>query len=467
MGRAHHHRDPFFGNVDHARKNRGRFSFRARDSRRLGGRKTGDGRGQKQGEGKKEKESSHGRILCESILFRYNTPTVRLAEYQAKEILLRFGIPSPRGTVVDTAARAAAEAEKLGSRVALKAQVAAGGRAKAGGVLFALGPEDARAKAEALLKTRLVTPQTGERGLTVRRILVEEASPLLAEYCVGAAVDRSTGSIILLASPFGGTEIEETARTRPGSVFREQIDPYSGLKPYQSRRLSFALGLAGEAQIQAAAILAGVVRAFLELDATLVEINPLGLTDIGRLLALDAKIDIDDTALYRHPEFHQAAADPDPDSDPAELEASRAGIHYVRLGGDIGCLVNGAGLAMATADLILEAGGRPADFLDIGGGVSEEAVRTGFRIILDDPAVRAVCVNVFGGIVRCDTVARGLVAAAAETGSRVPLVIRFQGTNAAEGREVLAAAGLRYIPAETMGEAAEKAVAAAREGSRP
>ena len=392
---------------------------------------------------------------------------MRLAEYRAKEILLRYGVAAPRGAVVDTPARAAAEAEKIGSRVALKAQITAGGRAKAGGIQFALGPEDARAKAEALFKKRLITPQTGPRGSAVRRILVEEASPLAAEYYIGAAVDRSGGRIVLLVSPFGGTDIEETARARPESVFREDIDPFGGLKSYQSRRLSFALGLAGETQVQAAAIMTGIARAFLELDATLIEINPLGLTDVGRLLALDAKIDLDDNALYRHPDLRPTAGDSDPDADPAEIEAARAGIHYVRLGGNIGCLVNGAGLAMATADLIHDAGGKPADFLDIGGGVSEDAVRTGFRVILTDPSVRSVCVNVFGGIVRCDLVARGLVAAAAETGSRIPLVVRFQGTNSAEGREILTKADLRYIPAETMGEAAEKAIAAAREGSRP
>jgi len=391
---------------------------------------------------------------------------MHLAEFRAKEILFRYGIPVPRGAVVETPAQAAAEAERLGMRVALKAQVAAGGRSKAGGVLFALGPGDARAKAETLFKTRFVAPQTGGRGLAVRRVLIEEAAPLLAEFYIGAAVDLAGSRIVLLVSPQGGTEIEETARNRPEVVFREEIDPFEGLKPYQARRLSFALGLSGEPQVQAAAVLSGVARVYLENDATLVEINPLGLTEVGCLLALDAKIVLDDNALYRHPDI-RPSADEDPDADPAEAEARRPGLSFVRLGGDIGCLVNGAGLAMATADLIRDAGGRPADFLDIGGGAAEDAVRTGFKIILADPAIRAVCVNVFGGIVRCDLVARGLVSAAAETASRVPLIVRFQGTCAAEGREILAASGRPILYAETMGEAAEKAVAAAAEGSRP
>ncbi|MHB8054660.1 MAG: ADP-forming succinate--CoA ligase subunit beta [Candidatus Aminicenantales bacterium] len=396
-------------------------------------------------------------------VLRYNTPAMRLPEFRAKEILFRYGIPVPRGAVVETPARAAAEAELIGSRVALKAQVAAGGRGKAGGILFALGPEDARAKADTLFKTRLVTPQTGPNGLPIRRILVEEAASLRSEFYVGAAVDRPRSRIVLVVSSHGGIEIEETARTKLKTVFREEIDPVAGLRPFQARRLSFALGLSGDAQIQGAAILSGVVRAFLGNDATMVEINPLGLTDEGLLLALDAKIDLDDNALYRHPDFRPVADDPD--ADPAETAAERTGLHYVRLGGDIGCLVNGAGLAMATADLIRAAGGRPADFLDIGGGVSEDAVRKGFKIILSDPEIRAVLVNIFGGIVRCDLVARGLIGAAQETAARIPFIVRFQGTNAEEARDALAASGIAFTTAESMGEAAEKAIAAARRGS--
>lgn len=402
------------------------------------------------------------RVWTRSGRLGYNTDAMRLAEYRSKEFLLRRGIPVPRGAVVETPAGAAAEAERLGGRVALKAQVAAGGRAKAGGILFALGPEDARAKAETLLRTRLVTPQTGGRGSAVRRILVEEASPLLAEFYVGAALDRPAGRIILLASPFGGTDIEETARIRPEAVFREDIDPFGGLKPYQARRLSFALGLTGEGQTQAAAVFTAVAAAFLEMDAVLIEINPLGLIEIGCLLALDAKIELDDNALFRHPEFLAGAEDPE--AGPAEIEAARSGLRYVRLDGDIGCLVNGAGLAMAMADLIRDCGGRPADFLDLGGGVSEAAVRTGFGILLADPSIRSICINIFGGIVRCELVARGLVAAAADAGSRTPCVVRFEGTNAAEGRAVLAGSGLPFATADTMAEAAEKAVAAARRG---
>jgi len=389
---------------------------------------------------------------------------MKLLEHRSKEILFRHGIPAPRGEVVETAARAAAAAERLGTRVVLKAQIPAGGRGRAGGVKFALGPEDARAKAETLFKSRLATLQTGAKGFPVRSILVEEAVSLRSEFYVGAAVDRARGRLLLLVSPRGGVEIEETARTKPEDIFMEEIDPFAGLRSYQARRLAFDLGLTGDSQTQAAAVIDGVARAFLQNDASLIEINPLGLTEDRRLLALDAKIVLDDNALFRHPEFRPAADDPD--ADPAEAIAARAGLNYIRLGGDIGCLVNGAGLAMATADLIQAAGGRPADFLDIGGGVSEDAVREGFRIVVSDPAVRAVLVNIFGGIVRCDLVARGLVAAMKETEAQVPFVVRFQGTNAAEGRAALAASGWTYETAETMGEAAGKAVAAARSGSR-
>lgn len=385
---------------------------------------------------------------------------MRLIEHRSKALLSRHGIPLPNGELVETSARAAAAAERLGGRVVLKAQVPAGGRGQAGGVLFALGPEDARAKAESLFETPLVTAQTGGKGLPVRAILVEEAAALRSELYLGAAVDRAEGRILLLASAEGGVGLEETARTKPEAVIRETVDPFAGLRPFQARRLAFALGFSGETRTQAEAIMDGLLRTFLQNDATLAEINPLGLTEDGRFLALDAKIVLDDNALFRHPELRPAAEDPD--ADPAEAAAARSGLSYVRLGGDIGCLVNGAGLAMATADLIQAAGGRPADFLDIGGGVSEDAVKTGFEIVLSDAGLRAVLVNVFGGIVRCDVIARGLLRAAGEKGVRVPFVVRFQGTNAEEGRSLLAASGLEYESAETMGEAAARAVAAAR-----
>ncbi|MBN1939766.1 MAG: ADP-forming succinate--CoA ligase subunit beta [Candidatus Aminicenantes bacterium] len=384
---------------------------------------------------------------------------MKLLEHQAKGVLSRYGISVPKGMVVETAAQAAAAAESLGPRVVLKAQVSAGGRGKAGGIKAAQGREDARAKAEAMLKSRLVTPQTGPAGLAVRRLLVEEAVEARSEFYIGVAIDRRRSAITVIVSSRGGVEIEETARTDPASILREDIDPQNGIQPFQARRLGFALDLAGAGLTEAAAIMTGMVRALLECDATLVEINPLVLTDVGRLQALDAKIVLDDNALFRHPEFQTAAEDPD--SDPVETAAARAGLNYVRLGGDIGCLVNGAGLAMATADLIQAAGGQPADFLDIGGGVSEDSVKTAFEIVLADPAMRVVLVNIFGGIVRCDLVARGLIRAAAEKGVRVPFIVRFHGTNAEEGRALLADSGLRYESAETMGEAADKAVAAA------
>jgi succinyl-CoA synthetase beta subunit len=388
---------------------------------------------------------------------------MKLLEHQAKDILVKVGVPIPKGQVVDTPARAAAVVERLGSRVVLKAQIAAGGRGRAGGIKSALGTEDARAKAEALLGTRLITAQTGPRGLQVRRLLVEEAVEVKAEYYLGVTVDRSRGRITALVAAEGGVEIEEIARTKPEAVHQEVIDPFSGIRPYQARRLAFALGLRGDPQTQAAAILSGLVRALIKNDATLVEINPLVLTGDGRLLALDAKMILDDNALFRHPAFR---ADTDGDDDPAESAAAAMGLSYIRLDGDIGCLVNGAGLAMATADLIQTAGGRPADFLDIGGGVTEDAVRAGFEIIASDPGVRSVLVNIFGGIVRCDLVARGIVRALRESGLRVPFVVRLHGTNAAEGKAVLAASGLAFETAETMAEAATKAVALARGGER-
>jgi succinyl-CoA synthetase beta subunit len=385
---------------------------------------------------------------------------MRLLEHQAKAVLSRFGVPVPRGTVVETAARAAAAAESLGPRVVLKALVSAGSRGRAGGVRAAQGPQDARARAEALMKSGLVAPLTSASGEAVRRILVEEAVPIRSEFYLGAAVDRRLGAVVLLVSPRGGIEIEETARIIPAAVIRESVDPESGLRPFQARRLAYDLGLSGESLPEAAAVMTGVVRALLDCDATLVEVNPLALTEQGGLLALDAKIILDDNALFRHPEFQAMAGDHD--ADQAEAGASLFGSSHIRLGGDVGCLANGAGLTMATAELVQAAGGRPADFLDVGEEASEDAVEAGLEIILSDPEVRSVLVNIVGDFIRFDLVAASLIRAAGEKGIGRPFVIRFTGTEAGAGRSLLAGSGSSWAMAETMDEAARRAVQAAR-----
>jgi len=358
-------------------------------------------------------------------------------------------------------------AQKLGGVVVVKAQIHAGGRGKGGGVKVVDGPGQARSAAEAMLGRPLVTHQTGPGGQVVRRVLVEEGLQIESELYAGMVLDRETARVTLILSSEGGVEIEEVARTHPEKILREPIDPLTGLMPHQVRRLAFGLGLS-KSQVQAAtAFLSGMYRAFVELDASLVEINPLVVTKEGELIALDAKMNFDDNALFRHPDVVELR-DVDEDlaeGQAAEVEASRFGLSYIRLDGNIGCMVNGAGLAMATMDIIKLCGGEPANFLDVGGGTDAERVKAAFKIILSDENVKAVLVNIFGGIVRCDVIAEGVVEAIREVGIRVPLVVRLQGTLVDRGREILAESGLNVVYAKSMKAAAEAVVREAQGAS--
>ncbi len=381
---------------------------------------------------------------------------MRLHEFQAKKLLAGFGLPVPKGQAVATAAEARAAAEDIGGPVVVKAQVLAGGRGVAGGVLAAATPAEAAMAAERLLGRPLATAQSGPAGRLVRRVLVEEKLSVARELYVAVTLDRAAAGIAVLASPRGGVDIETLALTDPGLIFKETLGQPAGPSPELTGRAAAALGLTGPPLDRAAGLMADMVRAFEANDATLVEINPLALTAAGSLAALDAKVEIDDNALFRHPDL-RALADPD-ERAPEENEAAAAGLSFIRLDGDVGCLVNGAGLAMATMDLIALAGGRPANFLDIGGGVSEEAVARAFALLAAATGVRAVLINVFGGIVRCDLVARGIVRAAREGGLRIPVVTRMEGTNAELGRAILADSGLPFASAADMEAAAREAV---------
>jgi len=385
---------------------------------------------------------------------------MRLHEYQAKNLLAGCGVPVPRGQVVSTAAEARAAAEDIGGPVVVKAQILAGGRGAAGGILKAASPAEAAVAAERLLGRPLVTAQSGPAGRIVRRVLVEEEMAIAREIYAAVVLDREAARIALLVSPRGGVDIETLARVDPSLVLEQPISPAAGFRPFQARSAAAALGLTGAPAAAMTGLLAGIVRAFEAADASLVEINPLALTSAGALVAADAKIELDDNALFRHPDL-RALADPDERS-PEENEAARAGLSFVRLDGDVGCLVNGAGLAMATMDLIALAGGRPANFLDIGGGVSEDAVARAFALLTADPGVRAALVNIFGGIVRCDLVARGIVRAACERGARIPVVTRMEGTNVELGRAILADSGLPFTTAPDMESTAREAVRLAR-----
>jgi len=385
---------------------------------------------------------------------------MRIHEYQAKELLKRYGVTVPQGEAVTTPDAARAVAEKLGGRVVVKAQIHAGGRGKAGGIRLADSPERAYELAREMLGMTLVTPQTGPQGRLVRTLLIEEALPIRQEFYVGTILDRAARSPVFMASPAGGMDIEEIAHRSPELIFKEHAHPTLGLQPYQARKLAFALGLTGELFGPAVRFILGLSRAFVELDASLVEVNPLVVTDDGRLYALDAKVTFDDNALFRHPEY--AELRDVNEEEPLEVEASRYDLNYIKLNGTIGCMVNGAGLAMATMDIIKLAGGEPANFLDVGGSATTERVENGFRILLSDPNVRAVLINIFGGIVRCDIVAEGVIQAARKVGVTVPIVVRLEGTNVERARELLAHSGLPITVAHSMGEAAELAVALAR-----
>jgi succinyl-CoA synthetase beta subunit len=386
---------------------------------------------------------------------------VNVHEYQAKQMLRAFGVAVPEGRLAQTPAEAEEAARALGADVVVvKAQVHAGGRGKAGGIKLAKSSSEAKRVASEILGMRLRTPQTGADGKVVRKVWVEAGSQITRELYLGIVLDRASESLAIIASTEGGMEIEEVAAHTPEKILSVAVDPTQGLLPYQVRRIGFGLGLDAAQQGKLQVFLAGLYRLFVEKDASQVEINPLVVTDRGDLVALDAKLNFDDNALYRHSDV-AALHDPD-EEDARELEAKKIDLAYVGLDGDIGCMVNGAGLAMATLDMIAHCGGRPANFLDAGGGADKEKVKEAFKIILRDEKVRAILVNIFGGIVRCDLIAEGVVAAAGELGVKVPLIVRLQGTNAAEGRQILASSGLDITPAETLGEAGSRAVAAAR-----
>jgi succinyl-CoA synthetase beta subunit len=383
---------------------------------------------------------------------------MKIHEYQAKAILARFGVPVPRGEVVFKKDEARAVAQRLGTPVVVvKAQIHAGGRGKAGGVKLARSADEAASHAEHILGMKLVTPQTGEEGRIVHRLLIEEGLDIKRELYLSVLVDRSTGTPIVMASTAGGMEIEEVAKEHPEKILRQAIDPATGLQPFHARKLAFGLGLSPELVSAAVPFLQSLYRAFVESDASLVEINPLVATGDGRLVALDAKVTIDDNALYRHPEFKELR-DLDEES-PLEVEASKFKLNYIKLDGTIGCMVNGAGLAMATMDIIKLSGGSPANFLDVGGGASEDQVKNAFRILLSDPNVRGVFVNIFGGILRCDVLASGVVNAAKELKFKVPVVVRMEGTNVQQGQEILRNSGLNFTVASGMKDGAEKIVA--------
>jgi len=383
---------------------------------------------------------------------------MKIHEYQAKAILARFGVPVPRGEVVFKKDEARDVAQRLGTPVVVvKAQIHAGGRGKAGGVKLARSADEAAAHAEHILGMKLVTPQTGEEGRIVHRLLIEEGLDIKRELYLSVLVDRSAGTPVFMASTAGGIEIEEVAKEHPEKILRQPIDPATGLQPFHARKLAFGLGLSPELVAAAVPFLQSLYRAFIETDASLVEINPLIATGDGRLVALDAKVTFDDNALYRHPEFKDLR-DLDEES-PLEVEASKFKLNYIKLDGTIGCMVNGAGLAMATMDIIKLSGGSPANFLDVGGGASEDQVKNAFRILLSDPNVRGVFVNIFGGILRCDVLASGVVNAAKELKFKVPVVVRMEGTNVQQGQEILRNSGLNFTVASGMKDGAEKIVA--------
>jgi succinyl-CoA synthetase beta subunit len=385
---------------------------------------------------------------------------MKIHEYQAKTILAKFGVPVPRGEVVFKADEARGVAERLGTRVTVvKAQIHAGGRGKGGGVKLAKSPEEAAALAGQIMGMKLVTPQTGEEGRIVSRLLIEEGLDIKRELYVSMLVDREAGAPIFMVSQAGGMEIEEVAHKNPEAILREPIHPASGFMPFHARKLAFGLGLPPEMLKVAGVFFQSLYRAFLETDASLLEINPCVVTGDGRLVALDAKMNFDDNALYRHPEFADLR-DLDEETQ-LEVEASKFKLNYIKLDGTIACMVNGAGLAMATMDIIKLSGGSPANFLDVGGGASEDQVKNAFRILLSDPNVKAVFVNIFGGILRCDVLASGVVNAARELKFKVPVVVRMEGTNVKRGQEIIRSSGLNFTVASGMKDGAEKAVALA------
>jgi succinyl-CoA synthetase beta subunit len=386
---------------------------------------------------------------------------MKIHEFQAKAILSRYGVPVPKGEPVSSADEAQAVAERLGGGVAVvKAQIHAGGRGKGGGVKVVKNAAEARTVASKMLGMTLVTHQTGLDGRVVKRLLVEQGLEISRELYLGLVVDRSSKQPVLMASPDGGVEIEKVAEETPDRIFKAFIDPALGLQAFQARRLALAIGLSGDQVGRAVRLMMAVYEAFIGTDASLVEINPLVVTAGGDVLALDAKMTFDDNALYRHADLKDLRDLGE--EDPLEIEASKFSLNYIKLDGTIGCMVNGAGLAMATMDIIKLAGGEPANFLDVGGGANAEQIKNAFRILTSDPNVRAVLINIFGGILRCDILAQGVIAAVTDLGVRVPIVIRMEGTNVELGKQMLEESGLNFTTADGMGDAATKVVAASR-----
>jgi len=387
---------------------------------------------------------------------------MKLHEYQAKEILRKHGVAVQPGEIAETVDEAVAVTERMkgegATQFVVKAQIHAGGRGKGGGVKFAPTVDDVREKAEAILGMQLVTPQTGPEGQLVRKVLITAAEDIAQEYYLGVTLDRGKKMNVIMASREGGVEIEEVAESNPDAIVKAWVDPAVGIQPFQARYVADRLGFEGDLAKQTVKFIIALYQAFEAADATIAEINPLVRTEDGRVVALDAKIDLDDNALFRHDDL--LAQRDVHEEDPLEVEASEHNLNYIKLDGNVGCMVNGAGLAMATMDLIKLAGGEPANFLDVGGGANAETVEAGFRIILKDPHVAAILVNIFGGIVRCDRVARGVVEAAKNVEINVPLIVRLQGTNADEGMEILRNSGVQIESAILLKEAAEKVTTA-------
>jgi succinyl-CoA synthetase beta subunit len=385
---------------------------------------------------------------------------MKIHEYQAKAILSRYGVTTPRGEVAFTKEEAREAAKRLKSQmVVVKAQIHAGGRGKGGGVKLARSADEAAEIASQILGMTLVTVQTGPQGRVVKRLLIEEGLDIRRELYLGLLIDRESERPVFMASAAGGMEIEQVAKENPGAILREQIHPAVGLQPFQARKLAFGLGMTGEQVTAATPFLQALYRAFIDTDASLLEINPCVVTGDGRLVALDAKMTFDDNGLFRHKDLRELR-DLD-EEDPLEVEASKYGLNYIKLDGTVACMVNGAGLAMATMDIIKYAGGSPANFLDVGGGASADQVKNAFRILLSDPGVKAVFINIFGGILRCDVLATGVVAAAKDLQVRVPVVVRMEGTNVERGQEVLRESGLNFTIADGMKDGAQKVVALA------
>ena len=387
---------------------------------------------------------------------------MKIHEYQAKALLREFAVPVPNGDVADTPAKAREIAQRLGGRIVVKAQVHAGGRGKAGGIKVADDPAGAEAAAKAILGMHLKTPQTPPEGILVRNVWVEEASAIDRELYLSMTLDRVRATHVVMASQAGGIDIEEVAERTPTRILREWTHPALGLADFQARRLAFGLGLSGEPFKQGTALIRNLFRLYLAKDCSLAEINPLVVTKDGRVLALDAKLNFDDNALYRHKEVVELRDIHE--EDPLDVEASKYSLNYIKLDGDVACMVNGAGLAMATMDIVKLSGGEPANFLDVGGGASPEQIENAFRILSSDPSVKAIFINVFGGILRVDRLAEGIIAAVRKLGLTLPVVLRAEGTNVEQGKKMLADSGLPLIMAADMAEGARKAVELAGRG---